>query len=201
MASEKDRFDRLPRTRGRVGAHRGPRRRGLGWLWVLLAVVVAAALTVVALYLIPILTGMRLDIPWLPQPSPTPSSTQTRAPAEITDPADIDPARGITIAVLNGTPATGLQDDVFQQLSEAGWPMKLKANAGDRDQLDTFVYVSNPADVDVARGLIQVLGYGDIRIVDPDQYPGASLTIVIGEDSPLYTGPRSTPTGAATTAP
>ena len=44
MASEKDRFDALPRTRGRVGAHRGPRTRGVGWLWFVVAVVVAIAL-------------------------------------------------------------------------------------------------------------------------------------------------------------
>jgi len=194
MASEKDRFDKLPHTRGRVGAHRGTRTRGLGWIWVLVALLVAAVLVFGTLRVLA--TLMDREFPWLGVPTTSPTATETAAPPEITDPADIDPARGISIIVLNGTPEAGLQDDVYQQLADAGWPVTSKGNAGSREQLDTVIFYSNPADIDVARGLVDALGVGEIQGVGPEQYPGASITIVIGEDSPLY--PQAD--GAATNA-
>ena len=69
--------------------------------------------------------------------------------------------------------------------------------AGNRQQLDTLVLYSNPADVDIARGLVDTLGVGQIQSVDANQYPGAAITIVIGEDSPLYPQAASTATKAA----
>lgn len=195
MASEKDRFDALPRTRGRVGAHRGPRTRGLGWMWFLVALVAAVALVFGTLRVVA--TLMNREFPWLTEPTSSPTATETVAPPEITDPTQIDPARGITIIVLNGTPKAGLQDTLYQQLADAGWPMKSKGNAGNRQQLDTLVLYSNPADVDIARGLVDTLGVGQIQSVDANQYPGAAITIVIGEDSPLYPQAASTATKAA----
>lgn len=198
MAS-KDRFDALPRTRGRVGAHRGHRTRGLGWVWFLVAVVATAALVVGALKVLS--AYMEIDIPWIATPTAAPSGTSTVAPPEITDPKQIDPARGITIIVLNGTPKDGLQDKVFKQLKKAGWPVKSSGNSGDRKQLDTVIYYSNPSDLDVARGLKTVLGAGDIRSVDANQYPGAAITIVIGEDDPLYPKPSSSATDDGSSGP
>ncbi len=192
MAAEKDRFDKLPRTRGRVGAHRGPRTRGLAWVWVLVALLVTIALVFGALKVLS--TFMEIDIPWIGSSTPTPTSTEPSDAPIVGDPSQLDPARGITIIVLNGTPMSGLQDTVFQDLQTAGWPVTSKGNAGDRGQLDTIIYYSNPADVDVARGLVQAIGVGEIQAVDPSQYPGASVTIVIGEDSPLY--PQPTDAGA-----
>ena len=184
MAAEKDRFDRLPRTRGRVGAHRGPRRRGWGWFWLLIALIAIAAIVFGALRVLHVTMG--IEVPWLGISTPSASSTETSAPSMIDDPADIDPSRGITIVVLNGTPLSGLQDTVYDGLQADGWPVTSKGNAGERDQPTTVVYYSNPADIDVARGLVSVLGVGDVQSVDAGQYPGASITIVIGEDSPLY---------------
>jgi hypothetical protein len=49
------------------------------------------------------------------------------------------------------------------------------------------VYYSNPADEDVARGLVIALGTGEIK--ESLAYPGASVTIVLGSD---YLPPPST---------
>jgi len=196
MAAEKDRFDRLPRTPGRVGAHRGPRRRGWGWFWLLIALLAIVALVFGALRVLYVTLG--IEVPWLGISTPSTATATTSAPAMIDDPADIDPSRGITIIVLNGTPVSGLQDTVFDGLQADGWPVTSKGNAGERDQLDTVVYYSNPSDIDVARGLVSVLGVGEVRAVNANQYPGASITIVIGEDSPLY--PQSGDAGADATA-
>ncbi len=91
--------------------------------------------------------------------------------------------------MLNGTPVTGLQDTVWQQLKDAGWPVTSRANSADREIDRTVVYYSDPADEDVARGLVEALGVGEIRQVGVDTYPGAKLTIVLGADHPLVPAP------------
>jgi len=190
MPMPKDRFDSPLSEPGRVGAHRGPRRRGSGWIafgWALLATIVLVAS---GLFAVSRVMDIDLGIPWLEAPTADPGSTFVPPPPVVTDPAQIDPARGITIIVINGTPVSGLQNTIGDELAAAGWPILSRANAGDRDILDTVVYYSNPADADVARGLVQALGVGEIQEVPEGTYPGAKLTIVLGMDHPLVPAPE-----------
>ncbi|WP_010203552.1 LytR C-terminal domain-containing protein [Salinibacterium sp. PAMC 21357] len=184
MASyPKDRFDEAPDDIERIGAHRGPKRRGRGWIgfaWALLAtgVLVFGGLFALSQYL-----GDDLGIPIFAtpeEPVEAPAPVETVAP--VTDPAAIDPARALTVDVLNGTPETGAQTSVFDELTAAGWPMGSAAPASARDIEDTYIYYSNVADEDVASGLAAALGIGEIRLVEPDVFPAAQLTIVIGSD-------------------
>jgi hypothetical protein len=192
MASyPKDRFDETPDDIERIGAHRGPKRRGRGWIglaWALLAtgILVFGGLFALSQYL-----DDDLGIPFFATPAEpvaTPDPVETVEP--VTDPTTIDPARALTIDILNGSAESGLQTTVLDKLTTAGWPMGSAAPASARDIEDTYVYYSNPEDEDVATGLVNALGVGTIRFVEPDVFPAAQLTIVLGSD---YLTPAAAP--------
>ncbi|EAR24901.1 hypothetical protein A20C1_06456 [marine actinobacterium PHSC20C1] len=184
MASyPKDRYDELPDDVERVGAHRGPKRRGRGWIgfaWALLAtgILVFGGLFALSQYL-----GDDLGIPFFASPEePVSTPKPTEAVEPLTDPATIDPARALVIDLLNGTSENGLQATVADELRTAGWPMGSATPASARDIEDTFIYYSNPGDEDVASGLVSTLGVGEIRLVEADVFPAAHITIVLGSD-------------------
>jgi hypothetical protein len=179
----KDRYDELPDDIERIGAHRGPKRRGRGWIgfaWALLAtgVLIFGGLFALSQYL-----GDDLGIPFFATPEePLVAPAPDEPIAPVTDPAAIDPARAITIDVLNGTAESGLQTTVSDELTAAGWPMRSASPASDRNLEDTFIYYSNPEDEDVASGLVGALGTGEIRLIEADVFPAAKITIVLGSD-------------------
>jgi hypothetical protein len=155
MASfPQDRFDQLPDDLVRVGAHRGPKRRGGGWAGFAWAVLATGVLVAGGLFGINRVLGIDLGLPFLAaQETPTPTPTPTPTMDPILDPTTIDPARAIRITVLNGTTTPGLQSTVGQELAAAGWPIGGTLNASSTDIEDTFIYYSDPLNEDVARGL------------------------------------------------
>jgi hypothetical protein len=187
MASfPKDRFDDLPSDLVRIGAHRAPRKKGGGWIGFAWAALATLVLTVGGLFVLSIVDpGVRFEIPGLPvasEPSETPEDETTPTAIPLTDPATIDPARQISITVLNGSPVAGQQDVAGQALAEQGWPVGSMTAASTDDIETTLVYYSNPADEEIARGLVQAIGVGDIR--ESTAFPGAPITIVLGADYP-----------------
>ena len=185
----KDRFDQLPHDLVRVGAHRGPKPKGRGWIgfaWALLAI---GALIFGGLFTAGKVLGIDLGIPiFAPEPTPTPTPTPIKTADPVLDPTTIDQvAREIKIDVLNGSPVVGLEDTVGAQLKALGWRMGTFTAASTRDVETTFVYYSDPANEDVARGLVLAIGTGDIRFVPADTFPGATLTVVLGADFPAPT--------------
>jgi len=203
MAQARDRFDALKKEPGRVGSHRGPMRRGGGWLGLALFLVGLIILTAGGLFVVDRIvrdtsqTGQGLDFnfPFLPELVPTPTPSQTPPPPVVTD-AAVAVERGLSIMVLNGTPVTGLQNAVGDELAAAGWPIGTRARAGDTEVLDTVVYYADPANADIARGLVEILGLGEAKDVDPSVYPGQGIVIVIGMDHPAVPRPTSDPTDA-----
>lgn len=197
MASyPKDRFDEQPDDVERVGAHRGPKRRGRGWIAFAWALLATGILVFVGLFALSQYLDDDLGIPFFATPTEaaaTPEPVETVAP--ITDPTTIDPERELTIDVLNGTPEDGLQTTVLVDLTNEGWPVGSAAPASERDIPETFVYYSNPDDEDVASGLVATLGVGAIRIVEEDVFPAAQLTIVLGTD---YVEPAADTTDGTT---
>ena len=185
MASyPKDRFDDLPDDLVRVGAHRAPHKRGGGWIALAWAALATLVLVVGGFYAVTLVDpSVRFELPGA-QPSaaasdsPEDDTTPTALP--LTDPATIDPARQITITVLNGTPSVGEQQVVSDKLSALGWPIGSATTASTSDIKETFVYYSNPADEEIARGLVEVLGVGDVR--ESNAFLGAPVTIVLGAD-------------------
>lgn len=182
----KDQFDEFPDELLRVGAHRGPRKKGRGWLYLLYCLLATAILVVGGLFLLSrIDANVNFDFPGFgtvesATPTPTPTVIPTAEP--VLDPAAIDPARGITITVLNGTETAGLQGTASEALAALGWTIGSQAPASEQTIEQTFVYYSDPANEDVARGLAIALGVGEIRL--SDAFQGASVTIVLGADYP-----------------
>ena len=183
-----DRFDELPEDLKRVGAHRGPRSRGRGWIGFAWAALATGVLVFAGLWGLSKFVGVDVGLPIFqasstPAASSTPTPTQTAEP--LTDPLTIDPARGkIRVAVLNGTPVGGLQTTVGDALKALNWTIDSTANSSDREVEKTTVYYSDSANEDVARGLVVALGVGQIRLVSADAFPGTPVTIVIGADYP-----------------
>lgn len=184
MASlPRDRFDDIPSHVDRVGAHRAPRPAGRGWIAFSAAVVATAALIVAGLFGVSLLNPA-FEVPFVPRetetPTPTPTVIETADP--ITDPTTVDPERlqGLTIAVLNGTPTTGLANVAADQIAAAGWPDPSRAAASERDEELSVVYYANPADEGIARGLMALLGASDVQ--QSDVFPAAQITIVLGAD-------------------
>ena len=187
MAYPKDRFDELPDDLQRIGAHRAPARRGRGWIafaWAALATLVLILGGIIGLRTF---VGMELDIPFLsttPAPGPVVTPTRTPTAEPVLDPSSIDPARAITTSIYNGTTAAELQNTVGDALTAAGWTIDARARASTSDVAVTTVYYSDPANEDVARGLVVALGIGEISLVPAETFPGNPLNIVIGADYP-----------------
>lgn len=184
MASfPKDRFDDLPTDLNRVGAHRAVRKGGRGWIAFAAAVLASAALVFAGLLGIAYIGNVDLGLfPPVPTQTPTPTPTPTADP--ITDPALIDSARGISITVLNGTGSAEIQADAVAKL--AGWPIGTVTAAASSDIEETTVYYSDPLNEDVARGVVTVLGVGEIRLVPVEEMPSAApVALVLGLDYPV----------------
>ena len=187
MAYPKDRFDELPDDLQRIGAHRGPARRGRGWIafaWAALATLVLILVGIIGLRTF---VGMEINIPFLstsPAPEAVVPPTQTPPAEPVLDPSSIDPARAITTSIYNGTTAAELQNTVGDALTAAGWTIDTRARASTSDVAVTTVYYSDPANEDVARGLVVALGIGEISLIPAETFPGNPLNIVIGADYP-----------------
>lgn len=180
-----DRFDDVPDTLGRVGAHRAPRRRGRGWIAVAWALLASGILIVAGLYSLSLVSdSVTFEIPGFsePEPMPTPEPTPTMTPTAqpVVDPSTVELPSGFTITVLNATPAGGLSAQAGAELAELGWPVGTTTNAAQDDVPETVVYYSDPAHEGLARGIAQQLSVGDIEL--SDAFPGAPITVVLGAD-------------------
>jgi len=185
MASTpRDQFDDVPDSLTRVGAHRAPAKRGRGWVRFAWAALATGILIVVGLFALSRLNP-ELDIK-LPNlagggsSSATPSVSATPTATPVTDPTKVDPALNLSISVFNGTPTEGLQNKAGDAIKGAGWPDPARANSSTRAEKTTTIYYSDARYEGIARGLAQLLGVGVVQL--SDAFPGAPVTIVLGED-------------------
>ena len=180
-----DSFDHLPASTSRVGAHRGPKPRGRGWIvfaWAALAtaLLVGAGVT----YLAVVNNNIQFDGVF----GGTSSSTASAAPSETPTPTPtvtpaVDPAA--TVTVLNGTDTAGLASAVGEVVVTNGWAQPTVANASEVVDTST-IYYSTPAAEAAALAMSEQLG--GIPTLESNAFPGATLTVVIGSD---YAGPGS----------
>jgi hypothetical protein len=171
----RDQFDDIPVELARVGAHRAPVRAGRGWITFAWAALFTGIFIVGGVAALNTFRGLSfLGAP--PPVTTTPSVEVTADP--ILDPALIAPERNISITILNGTTTIDLENLAGDSL--VGWPVGARLIATDRNEETTVVYYSNPADEDVARGLVIALGTGEIK--ESLAYPGAPVTVVLGAD-------------------
>jgi hypothetical protein len=179
-----DQFDNLPDDLERVGAHRGPKVRGRGWIGLAWAVLATAVLMVVGLYVLSLLNDqITFKLPGQAASTPTPKPTVSHTPSvqPITDPTTTAmKRRHITITVLNGTAVAGLQNVAGTKLTKAHWTVGSRALASETTIKQTVVYYSTAKNEDVARGIQLALGAGTIRL--SDAFQGAPITVVLGKD-------------------
>jgi hypothetical protein len=192
-----DRFDSLPHSVDRVGAHRGPAKKGRGWIvlaWAFGATVLLVGAGVAVLFLqndkldfaVPGAASSEAPPAASATPSATPEPTETAVaepPAETVAPvpeATVDP--NLSVTVLNGTPGTGVAAAVGDTLSNAGWTVNDTGDADSEDVAITTVYYADAALESAARGIVASLPGAEIRLSDAFSGGADSLTVVVGND-------------------
>ncbi|MEO6532268.1 MAG: LytR C-terminal domain-containing protein [Pseudolysinimonas sp.] len=180
--SPQDQFDEIPTDLARVGAHRAPPRRGAGWIRFGWAVLATAVLVVAGLFALSLLNPeFKIPLPFAgSSQSAAPTISQTPAAEAVTDPTKVDPKLNLSISVLNGSKADGQQDKAGDAIKAKGWPDPARANSTTRSEKTTVVYYSSRDFEGIARGMVTLLGVGTVQL--SDAFPGAPVTIVIGDD-------------------
>jgi hypothetical protein len=175
-----DQFDNLPENPDRVGAHRGPKVKGRGWITFAWAVLATAILVVGGLYVLSIFNSS-INFGLGPSAGSTATASSTPVPVitPIVDPTSIA-SRDITVTVLNGTDIVGLDTKAAAKLTAKGWDVIATANSTATNIKTSTVYYSDAANEDVAEGIQSLLGAQDIGFTS--QYPGSSITVVVGSD-------------------
>lgn len=186
MASTpRDRFDDIPDDLARVGAHRGPRPRGRGWIAFAWAALATGILVLGGLYALSrVNPAISFDFPDFGGPGADPGATATTQPRPdpITDPALADPALTYSFSVLNASPVDDVQDAAVTQLQTAMWENVSSGNASVRDLETTTIYYNGAQYEAVALGMAEILGTDPARVVNSDAYLGNPITIVLGAD-------------------
>lgn len=176
----RDRFDDLPATSGRVGAHRAenPRMRaGVVLLWALLATIVLIGVGIFG----SLLVSGRISL--------FPSASPTAEPTVVIEPV-VDPS--YTVLVLNATEEQGLATRTKDTLLTYGWSEQdvTAGGAGGTFELTTVYYASEDA-YPAALGLAEIVGATEVQF-DPDYplpgTPPTQLTVVLGTG--LLSGPE-----------
>jgi hypothetical protein len=177
-----DQFDNLPENVDRIGAHRGPKVKGRGWITFAWAILATAVLVVGGLYVLSIFNNsIKFSLGATASSSPTPTGTPTPVITPVEDPTAPDVvARKITITVLNGTDIVGLQTKAGAKLTAKGWNVTATANSTATNIKTSTVYYSSAADEDVAEGIQILLGAHDIQF--SNAYLATPITVVVGKD-------------------
>ncbi|MBC9936654.1 MULTISPECIES: LytR C-terminal domain-containing protein [unclassified Leucobacter] len=170
-----DRYDLVERSH-RVGVHRSPERAGSFWLRALMVLLTAAVLATLGIVFIVIGPG-NVQLPGAVE--------ETKKPAPVQVVGEIDPAA--TIAILNGSPADGLEDNVDQAIRTGALGDVIFAGVADqRDVTISAIFYVDPKDEAFAKGLGEQLG-GASYYLQPDYASyGARLIVLLGSD---YRGP------------
>ena len=181
----KDRFDDLPHSLDRVGAHRAPGRKGRGWVafwWALGATLVLVGAGVVGLFVLN--NSLKLELPGAAttaastaDPSAAPNDTPSSVP---TPAATVDP--NSTVTVLNGTAGEGIARSVGEVLEADGWTIEELDNASSEDVETTTVYYADEALEGAARGIAESLPGAEVLLSNEFADTAAPLTVVVGSD-------------------
>lgn len=172
----RDRFDDVPRTAGRVGAHRAENPGMSGPLVLLWAGVAALILIVVGTFAVLLASG-RIT------PFPGSEGSSTAQPDQGTT-LETDYA----VLILNGTAEEGLDASLRETIIGAGWDEEdvWTGPSSETDFESTTIFFEAEADEDAARGLAAVIGGAELVrsdfYADPDDPDDRQLTVVIGLD-------------------
>jgi hypothetical protein len=171
---EKDRFDELPLTVDRRGAHRAPiaRRRAITFAWSALVTGVLVLAGTIGLFAS---TG-KLDVVAFLLPGVHSVATPTPTVVPTVD-------AKMAINILNGTATEGLSSKVGDVLTKAGLTVGTKSNSSETSITKTMVFYAQKNFEGAARGACKALGATcAIKFTTAYATSGAPLTMVIGSD-------------------
>ncbi|MGB3376887.1 MAG: LytR C-terminal domain-containing protein [Microbacterium sp.] len=187
-----DRFDDVPRSSGRVGAHRAEQPGINGPVTLLWSAAVALVLIVIGIFISLVLMG-RIQLFGSAEPAPQ----QTQGVV-----AEIDTS--YRVLILNATPQAGVVASVRQELIDQGWAADavFGSDGSTSEFPDTTVFYVDKADEAAALGVAEVLG--GVKAEQSDHYATLNdselpqLTVVVGLDhlgteSPAPDGGQETP--------
>ena len=181
----KDRFDHLPHSLDRVGAHRAPGKKGRRWVafwWALGATIVLVGAGVVGLAVLT--NNLNFELPGTATTAGStvdPDATASDTPPEVPTPAaTVDP--DATVTVLNGTAGEGIARAVGEVLEADGWTIEELDNASSEDVQTTTVYYADAALEGAARGVAESLPGAVLLLSSDFAESAASLTVVVGAD-------------------
>jgi cytoskeletal protein RodZ len=201
-----DRFDNVPESRARVGAHRSGAVRHTGWIvfaWAALACGVLVGVGVLVLNLTVSGNGFHdnstsaasapaTSTPSAtssstpgststPSASSTPSSTPTPTDTPLTDPSQID-SSVTRITVLNSTTRAGIAANAATTLRNGGWTVASQGNAASTSAPTSIVYYDASAadNRSIALGIAQKLGITTAQ--QSTAFPNSTITVVLGAD-------------------
>ncbi|MGO1801608.1 MAG: LytR C-terminal domain-containing protein [Microbacteriaceae bacterium] len=184
----KDRFDDVPRTSGRVGAHRAETPGMNGWVVLLWSFVAALVLIVVGIFVALVMMG-RITL----FPAADDTTAPTPEPTGVVD-------TSYSVLILNATPEEGLDDQLRETLINAQWPDDLISYgpAGQQDFAETTIYYVSEADELAAIGMADLIGGAHIEQSDfyanPNDPEQKQLVVVIGlDDASTQPEPEETP--------
>lgn len=175
----KDRFDEVPESLQRVGAHRAPPRKGRGWIafgWAAVATVVLIGIGVIFLFAANGTITIKDPLAGASNPPSSASASVTPTPTPTVNPA-------LNVAVLNGTRVSGLAAATAAKLKTDGWTIGSVADASVDDLTQTIVYYSDDANILAAEALAQELPGSTIAKTQLYVSSGANLTVVLGSDT------------------
>lgn len=190
----RDRFDDV--TDGpRVGAHRGPARRGGGWVVFAWAALATGVLVGVGVLVLALANGSVQFTEGsggaTSAPSASATSTPSRSASAGSEPsgaasspaaAAASPAdqNATTLVVLNGTSTTGLAANASTKLTGAGWKVTSTGDAGTTGSTQTIVYYQQESQAALAEGIAKSLGTSTVQ--RSSAFPNADVSVVLGAD-------------------
>ncbi|AMM19958.1 hypothetical protein AX769_07050 [Frondihabitans sp. PAMC 28766] len=193
-----DRFDGVPESPLRVGAHRSGVKRHGGWIvfaWAALACLVLVGIGVAVLKITdsnnqfhdtsttaPSISATPGSSSGTPSPGASTSTTPTVAPTPtpLLDPSQINSAV-TTITVLNSTKTAGLAANAGGALKNGGWVVGNEGNATTEVPTSVVYYDSSAADNEsIALGIAKTLGISQVQ--QSTAFPSSTITVVLGSD-------------------
>ena len=184
MKYPKDRFDDLPKSLLRRGAHRAPRTRlSKMWSWIvaLCAFVLLVGLGVGVMWMIDKqVQFIADDEPKQAQPTETATPSETPTPTPTGPSATVDPNMNVT--VLNGVGTGGLATAGSEHLAQAGFTVGTIADADSFENPTTRVVIANEEARGAAMGVVEAIGVGEIA-VDPEAAAEGEIIVTLGADA------------------
>lgn len=197
-----DRFDGVPDSLLRVGAHRSGGRRHQGWIVFAWAALAAGVLVAVGVGILALTnsgnqfddtssggtstatagssSGSSSSSSSSGPSSSSATSTPTPTATALLDPSKIDSTK-TTITILNATSTAGLAASAGTTLTNGGWKVGNEGNASSDVSTSIVYYDSSATDNrSIALGIAQKLGIAAVQ--ESAEFPGATITVVLGSD-------------------